>query len=257
MQMNPLIQTYTEKYIAKVTPLVQKAGKLLNLDTTKLEESKTQLSPFEDTLDRHHIVSHKTRSKEADVFRFLRTQVLQAMAKHNIKAVAITSPRYGDGKSTVATNLAISIAQDLKQTILLVDLDLRKPSLESYLELNAKQGLTNYLAGQAEVPDCLIRMPFERLSVFPAGDRIDESSETLGSPQMAKLAAELKQRYDDRVIIYDMPPLLDQDDPLVFLPHVDGVLLVTREGVTTVEEIKRCLDILESAKILGVVLNAG
>lgn len=253
MKMHP----YAEKYMVKVAPFVQKAGRLLNLDINKLEEEKRQLSPFEDTLDRHHIVSHKTRSKEADIFRFLRTQVLQTMEKHNIKTIAITSPRYGDGKTTIATNLAISIAQDLKQTVLLVDLDLRKPSLEGYLELNAKQGLTNYLAGQASVPDCLIRMPFERLSVFPAGDRLDESSETLGSPQMAKLAAELKQRYDDRVIIYDMPPLLDQDDPLVFLPHVDGVLLVTREGVTTVDEIKRSLNILESAKVLGVVLNGG
>lgn len=257
MQINTRIEKYTEKYIEKVTPFIQKASKLLKLDTTILEEEKKHLSPFEDTLDRHHIVSHKTRSKEADIFRFLRTQVLQAMDKHGIKTIAITSPRYGDGKTTIATNLAISIAQDLKQTVLLVDLDLRKPSLEGYLELNAKQGLTNYLAGQATVPDCLIRMPFERLSVFPAGDRIDESSETLGSPQMAKLAAELKQRYDDRMIIYDMPPLLDQDDPLVFLPHVDGVLLVTREGVTTVGEIKRSLDILESAKVLGVVLNEG
>jgi Mrp family chromosome partitioning ATPase len=123
--------------------------------------------------------------------------------------------------------------------------------------LKVIKGLTNYLAGQATVQDCLVRMPFERLNVFPAGDSIDESSETLGSPQMAKLADELRQRYDDRIIIYDMPPLLEQDDPLVFLPHVDGVILVAREGVTTVEEIKRSLDILESAKVLGVVLNKG
>lgn len=248
---------YAEKYMAKVAPLVQKVSKLLNLDTTKLEETKQNLSAFERTLDLNHIISHKTRSKDADVFRFLRTQILQAMSKHNLKTIAITSPRYGDGKTTIATNLAISIAQDLKQTILLIDLDLRKPSLESSLDLQAKKGLTNYLSGQAEVPDCLIRMPFERFSVFPAGERIDESSETLGSPQMAKLAAEMKARYDDRIIIYDMPPLLEQDDPLVFLPHVDGILLVAREGITTVEEIKRSLDILVSAKVLGVVLNAG
>lgn len=248
---------YVEKYLTKVTPYVQKASKLLDLDTAGLEAEKEQLSPFEGTLDEHHILSHRTRSKEADIFRFLRTQVLQAMAKHNLKTVAVTSPRYGDGKTTTATNLAISIAQDLKQTVLLVDLDLRKPSLASFLNLQGKRGLTNYLTGHATVPDCLVRMPFERLSVFPAGDRVDESSETLGSPQMAKLADELRKRYDDRMIIYDMPPLLEQDDPLVFLPHVDGVLLVAREGVTTVEEIKRSLDILESAKVLGVVLNEG
>jgi len=73
---------------------------------------------------------------------------------------------------------------------------------------------------------------------------------------MQKLAAELKERYDDRLIIYDMPPLLEQDDPLVFLPYVDTFLMVVREGVTTVDEIKRSLDILQSAKVIGVVLNA-
>ena len=73
---------------------------------------------------------------------------------------------------------------------------------------------------------------------------------------MKKLATELKTRYADRVIIYDMPPLLAQDDPLVFLPHVDAVLLVIKEGVTTTDEIKRCLDILSSAKVIGTVLNS-
>lgn len=247
---------YANQYTAKVTPLVEKASKALNLDTALLEAEKLALSEFEDKLDRHHIVSHRTRRKDADVFRFLRTQILQAMTKHGLKTVAISSPRYGDGKSTIATNLAVSIAQDLKQTVLLVDLDLRKPSLESYLELDVKFGLTDYLADKAKVADCLIRMPFERLSIFPAGKPIDASSETLGSPQMGKLADELKERYDDRLIIYDMPPLLEQDDPLVFLPHVDSVLLVTREGVTTTEEVKRSLDILASAKVIGVVLNA-
>lgn len=250
------MKKYADHYTTKVTPFVEKASKVLHLDTTQLETEKMALSEFEDKLDRHHIVSHRTKYKDADIFRFLRTQILQAMDKHDFKTVAISSPRYGDGKSTTAINLAVSIAQDLKQTALLVDLDLRKPSLEQYLGLDVKSGLTDYLSGHATVSDCLIRMPFERLSVFPAGKPIAASSETLGSPQMGKLAAELKQRYDDRLIIYDMPPLLEQDDPLVFLPHVDSFLLVVREGVTTAEEVKRCLDILASAKVIGVILNA-
>ncbi|MCB1721344.1 MAG: CpsD/CapB family tyrosine-protein kinase [Rhodospirillales bacterium] len=250
------MQEKIEKIEESPNLTVKKALALLRLDTASLKDEKAGLSAFETVLDYNRIVSHRTRSKDADIFRFLRTQILQSMNEHGFKTVAISSPRYGDGKTTIAANLAVSIAQDLKQTVLLVDLDLRKPSLAEYLELSPKAGLTDYLAGKADVKDCLIRMPFERINVFPAGRPVDRSSETLGSPQMQKLAAELKERYDDRLIIYDMPPLLEQDDPLVFLPHVDAFLLVIREGVTTVDEIKRSLDILKSAKVIGVVLNA-
>ena len=214
------------------------------------------LAVFKDTLDRNHIISHRLRSKEADTFRFLRTQILQTMNKHGLKTLAISSPRYSDGKSTIAANLCVSIAQDLKQTVLLVDVDLRSPSLDKFLGLDPDKGLTDFLVGRAKVEDCLIRTPFKRFSLFPAGTSIEQSSETLGSPQMEKLADELKDRYNDRMIIYDMPPLLEQDDPLVFLPHVDCFLLVVREGVTTTDEIKRSLDILEPANVIGVVLNS-
>ncbi len=237
-------------------PIVKKMIDFLGLDTSVFEREKVALSDFEAVLDHHHIVADRTRSKEADLFRFLRTQILQGMAKNQFKTIAISSPRYGDGKTTIAANLAVSIAQDLKQTVLLVDLDLRKPSLAEYLEIHPKVGLTDYLAERADVRDCLVHLPFERITVFPAGKPVDHSSETLGSPQMQKLASELKERYDDRLIIYDMPPLLEQDDPLVFLPHVDAFLMVVREGVTTVDEVKRSLDILQSAKVIGVVLNA-
>jgi capsular exopolysaccharide synthesis family protein len=236
-------------------------NKVLNKTESRSGQASTQveklaLAEFKEVLDSHHIISHKLRSKEADVFRFLRTQILQAMSKHGFKTLAISSPRYGDGKSTIAANLCVSIAQDLKQTVLLVDVDLRSPSLSEFLGVTPEKGLTDYLVGDAQVEDCLIRTPFNRFSLFPAGTAIEQSSETLGSPQMEKLADELKARYNDRLIVYDMPPLLEQDDPLVFLPHVDCFLLVVRVGVTTTDEIKRSLDILESAQVIGVALNS-
>lgn len=238
-------------------PLFRRVLSLLKLETKSLKDQKAKLSDFEGVLDTNHIVSHRTKSKEADVYRFLRTQILQKMKQNGYKTLAISSARYGDGKTTTAANLAVSISQDLKQTTLLVDLDLRKPSLSQYLEIEPQKGLTDYLAGTAEVKDCLVKLPFQRITVFPAGSAIDQSSETLGSPEMEKLATELKERYDDRMIIYDMPPLLQQDDPLVFLPHVDAFLLVIREGVTTIDEVKRSLDIMQSTNVIGIVLNDG
>jgi len=206
-------------------------------------------------LEQNRIFAHQDRNVNADLFRILRTQVLQAMAKYNFKTLAITSPNYGDGKTTMALNLCISIAQDLNQTVLLADLDLRKPCLHTYLGLTPASGLTDYLAGTCSIADSLLRLPFERMTILPAGKVLDRSSETLGSPQMVRLADELKTRYADRLVVYDMPPLLAQDDPLTFLPHIDAVLLVVRDGVTKTADIKRCLDILSEAKVIGIVLN--
>lgn len=218
-------------------------------------QTETGASKFEKKLSKNRVISHLTRNKAADQFRFLRTQILQTMHDNELQTLAISSPRYGDGKSTVAANLAVSIAQDLQQTVLLVDLDLRNPSIAEIFDIHPELGLTDYLSNKASVKDCLVRPPFERISIFPAGHAIDRSSESLGSPEMKRLAAELRERYDDRIIIYDLPPLLQQDDPLVFLPHVDCFVLTVREGVTTSEEVTRSLEILKSAKVLGIVLN--
>lgn len=213
------------------------------------------ISISEKQLDQARIVAHKSRSKEADIFRLLRTQVLQTMQREGFRSIAITSPNYGDGKTTIALNLAVSIAQDLKQTVLLADLDLRKPNLHTYLDVDAEKGLSDYLLRDTPIPECLVRLSFERLSILPAGPAIEKSSEVLGLPKMAALAHELKTRYPDRIIIYDMPPVLAQDDPLAFIPHVDCALMVAREGKTKTSEVTQCLDILSSAKIIGTVLN--
>lgn len=206
-------------------------------------------------LEQNRILAHHSKSTEADAFRMLRTQVLQIMAKSDLKTLAITSPRYGDGKTTIALNLAISIALDIKQTVLLVDLDLRKPSLNQYLGLQNKNGLIEHLIDNVPVSECLVRMPFDRLSILPAGQALDHSSEVLGSPKMAAFAHELKIRYHDRLVIYDMPPVLAQDDTIAFLPHVDATLLVVRDGVTKANDLKMCLERLANTNIIGTVLN--
>jgi capsular exopolysaccharide synthesis family protein len=218
-------------------------------------------SPFdaslvdEDQMERSRIFAHRTRCAEADVYRQLRTKVLQIMAASGAKTLAITSPDYGDGKTTVTLNLGISIALDLKQTVLLVDLDLRKPNMHEYLGVKPHAGLTDYLLNDTPLSDCFMRPPFERVNVLPAGSALDYSSELLGSPKMISLAHELKSRYPDRLVIYDMPPVLNQDDPIAFLPQIDAVLVVVRDGVTRTEDLKRCLQTLSGAKVIGTVLN--
>lgn len=232
-----------------------KEGRTTTPEQSALPEASAHVVLAEEVLEKNKIFAHKTQCASADRFRLLRTQVLQAMAKNGYKTLAITSPNYGDGKTTVALNLALSIAQDVKQTVLLVDLDLRKPATHTYLGLGIVRGLTDFLAGRADMSECLIRLPYQRMSLLPSGERLANSSEIIGSPQMARLAQEIRNRYADRIVIYDMPPLLAQDDPLAFVPHVDAVLLVAKDGVTQTAELKRSLGILEAFPVIGIVLN--
>ena len=213
----------------------------------------------EDHLERNHIIAYRTRDKEADIFRILRTKILQIMSQSGFKTLGITSPNYGDGKTTTALNLAVSIALDLKQTVLLVDADLRKPNIPEYLGLNTSSepvfGITDYFTNNIPITQCLIRPSFDRLTILPAGHALDHSSEVLGSPKIAALAQELKTRYADRLIIYDRPPTLAQDDPIAFLPNVDAVLLVVNQGVTSIDDVKQSMRALAGANVIGTVLN--
>lgn len=208
-------------------------------------------------LEQNRIVARQNRSTNADTFRMLRTKVLQAMTKNDMKTIAVTSPNYGDGKTTIAVNLALSLALDVKQTVLLVDLDLRHPSIHRYLNIDPKVGLSDYFVHNAPVPDCLVKPAIDRLVVLPIVRPLDNSSEMLGTPQMAQLAHELKTRYNDRIVIYDMPPLLAQDDTIAFLPHVDGVLLVVRDNVTAMDDVRHAMNVLGDANLIGTVLNNG
>ncbi len=229
------------------------------VSSTQNNQVVVPLSPLveveENYLEKNHIISYHTRSQEADIFRILRTQVLQTMSQSGLRTLGITSPRYGDGKTTIALNLAVSIAQDLKQTVLLVDVDLRKPNVTQYLGIEAPFGITDYCLNDKPISECIIRPSFERLSILPAGSALDNSSEVLGSPRMAHLAQELKSRYSDRLIIYDMPPVLTQDDPIAFLPNIDAFLLIIRNGITQISDIKNAMNLLSGANVIGTVLN--
>ncbi len=207
-------------------------------------------------MERHRIFAHHVRNPDADIYRILRTQVLHIMSAGGFRTLAITSPHYGDGKTTVAINLGISIALNLKNTVLLADLDLRKPDMHSYLGIAPRAGLTDYLLNDTPLHECFLRPPFERVNTLSAGTPLDSSSELLASPKMSALAQEMKHRYADRLIVYDMPPMLPQDDSLAFLPQVDAVLVVVRDGTTRVSDLKRCLNALSKANVIGTVLNA-
>src|SRR5260221_1609449 len=176
-------------------------------------------------LETNRVIAAKLDHPLTDVYRALRTQVLQALKQLNKSTLGITSTKHGEGKTLTAVNLAIAIAMDVNQTVLLVDADLRHPGVADCLGIKPSLGLSDCLTGKATISDCLINPSIDRLSVLPARSSSGNSAELLASPQMSQLTRELKNRYPDRLIIYDLPPVLTLGDTIGFLPSIETTLL--------------------------------
>lgn len=206
-------------------------------------------------LENNRIVALNKDDPMCWAFDSLRTQVLQKMDEHKWRTIAVISPTPEAGKSVVAINLAISIAQQPQKTAMLVDFDLRKPSIAQYLGIKHEKSMNDYLAGNAELSEIIVNPGIPRLTIVPTNKRVRQSSETLSSNSIQKLIVELKERYDSRIVIFDLPPILNADDALVLLPQVDCVLLVLGNGQHKESEIEETMRLLTKTNILGVVVN--
>lgn len=189
-------------------------------------------------------------------YKILRTQVEQRLTARGWNALAITSPGAAAGKTTTAINLSLALAQEMHRTVLLVDLDFRNPNVHRCFEFDIEYGLIDYLLDDIPVNEILINPGIERLVILPAGKTpVPNSSELLSSPKMIGLVDELKSRYPSRIIVFDLPPILWSDDMLAFSPYVDTTLLVIAEGLTTKEDLRRTMEIMQGNNVIGSVLN--
>jgi protein-tyrosine kinase len=225
-------------------------------DPQKIEYTQTRKVVLNaEHLRRERVIAATDDDKRTESYRQLRTQILRKLRENNWRTLAITSPNSQAGKSLTALNLAISLSLEVNQTVMLVDLDLRRASLVEKLGINAEFGLIDVLEGRAELNQALINPGFERLVLLPNRATAKSRSELLSSPQMGKLLSDIVNRYQDRFIIFDLPALLDDDDALVFAPYADAILLVVEDGVSKRSEIERCKQLLEGTQLLGTVLN--
>lgn len=225
-------------------------------DPEEITYSQTQVVlPSLKRLRENRVVADIKEHPQADLFRVLRTKVLQKLRKQEVKSIGITSPDKGSGKSMIAANLAVSLSMEKNHTVMLVDLDLRRPSLNEYFDFKMKKGLVDHLMEGDDLSGLLVNPGIEGLVLLPAGKPVPGSSELLSTPRMANLVKDITGRYADRVILFDLPPLLHLDDALAFLPQVQSTLLVVEEGVDTPAVVSQCLHLLESSKLLGTVLN--
>lgn len=257
------IKKALDKAQAERASLAGQAQPLSISDNTgaRIEDAPIQYSQTKiHKIDSKHLHSNRIVIDESNrigltAYKMLRTQVLQRMVAKGWNALAITSPGPGDGKTVTAINLAISLARELHHTVLLVDLDLRNPSIHKYFGIEPERGIGDYLLIGVPMGDVLINPGIERLVVLPGREPIENSSEILASPAMGNLVRELKTRYPARFVLFDLPPILSADDALSFAPFVDAFLLVIRDAKTTRQEIEHTMEILQGVPIIGTVLN--
>lgn len=204
-------------------------------------------------LDHHLVAALAPTSLAAEQYRSLRTRLKRAESGRALRTIAITSPNKGDGKSLTAANLALTMAQEFQQRVLLLDCDLRRPTVHRLFGLSDGPGLGDVLMNGAELDQALVALPEYHLTVLPAGLPPSRPAELLGSSAMRRVLDTLRARFD-RILI-DVPPVAPLADLHILAPMVDGLLMIVRAGVTPKPAIERALAGLDAAKVLGLVLN--
>ena len=245
-----------QKHVPNSTVSSFGANKHKSIVDQHIEYTKTRsvAMPVRELREKKIIVDQQNHI--SDAYRLLRTQILQRLNEKNWNTLAITSPGSGAGKSLTAINLAISLAREVDNTVLLVDANLRSPQVQNYFDVHTKHGLSDYLSKDVPLDEIMVHPEgVPRFVILPAGHAMSNSSEMLSSPKMQRLVEELKNRYPSRIVLFDLPPLLESSDSLAFIPTVDASLVVIEEGKTQESELRRAFELLQNNEVIGTVLN--
>jgi protein-tyrosine kinase len=207
-------------------------------------------------LKSNRIIAHEITNPLTRSYDMLRTQILQSMDAKNQKVVAVTSPTPACGKTVTATNLALSISRQTERSVLLVDLDLLRPRIGSYLGLKPEVGLKGVLERKSKLSDAVVcvRINNQRMMVLPTASIIG-SAELMTSRAMGMMFQDLRSEFASDLIIIDLPPMLATDDVITVLPQVDCVILVVAVGTSKLSDIEECNRHLQSSEVLRIVVN--
>jgi capsular exopolysaccharide synthesis family protein len=204
-------------------------------------------------VDHRLVAAVAPQSLAAEQYRSLRTRLTRSENGRAVRAIIVTSPNKGDGKTLTAANLALTMAQEFQQRVLLIDADLRRPSIHRLFGIAETPGLSDVLMGGAALEDALVTVRDHRLTLLPSGIIPMHPAELLGSSTMRRVLDTLRTRFD-RILI-DMPPVAPLADVAIASTMADGVLMIVRAGVTPKPAIERALSGLDVSKVLGLVLN--
>ncbi len=208
------------------------------------------------------LVPDTQRSRIKEEYRHIKRPLLMnvdgkgATISMHANLIAVTSARPGEGKTFTACNLALSIATERNRTVLLVDADVLRPSVTKVLGFEAEYGLVDFLIDdQLDLADVLVNTSIPSLTVLPTGSKHHLSAELLAGDNMRRLTAEMSQRYPDRIIIFDSPPLLATTEASILVSLMGQVVMVVEAERTPQSQVKEALAMLDPNQIVGFVLN--
>jgi len=215
------------------------------------EEKREKLGPPSKEADPVLIVP--PHSFGAEAFRKLKTQIF-LHSGNPLRSILVTSAAPREGKTLVAVNLAVAISKEIHSNVILVDGDLRRPSIRLEKSQGGK-GLSNYLSNGVPLSEILVNSEIEKLRIIQAGPATRKSSELIRSKKMGELLQSLKESGENTYIVIDSPPLIATADPTLLSKMVDGVILVVRAGYTSRESVQNAMKSIDRQKIIGVVFN--
>lgn len=233
------------------------------LQTEKRKEIKVSYSQTrqvqlnEKVLMDNRIVSSLKSEEIVAAYKVLRTRLLQKLKTNKWNSFGVTSARQGQGTTLSAINIAITLAQEHTHSVLLVDFNLRRPNICNTLGITPEFGIENYLFDDVSLDKILINPGMDKLVILPCKDPIEDASELMSTPRVTEMVEELRSRYPNRVVIFDLPPVIEGDEVISFCPYIDALLLVIKENGTKKDDIALMADMLKGVPILGSVLNQG
>lgn len=215
-----------------------------------------KIRPSPEKLRERRIITGDGGDENSQAYKVLRTRLWHQMRTNGWQSLGVTSANPGEGKSLTAINLAVNLAMmEIGRKVVLVDLDMRRPSLCGYLGIYPEYGISDYLVGGVPLHKVMIDIGIDRFILIPGTTSLVNASEVLSSPRMARLMQELRSAFPSRIIICDLPPMLAADDVLVLAPHMNAFLLVVEEGKTHAKDVTKVLELLKGANLAGTVLN--
>jgi capsular exopolysaccharide synthesis family protein len=245
------VTRYTQLPALSIIPAVSSGSSRLLLKAKNKRELQTTNGAA--SLSKQLMVL-EPRSSGAEAYRVLRTSILLSTAGQPPKRILFTSGQPSEGKTTTSANTAVSLAQ-LGASVLVIDCDMRRPSLHKIFGIDHTQGLSTYLSRNVDIDKLIQKLPVPNVSVLPSGAIPPNPAELISSERMREMLAMLSERYDH--ILIDSPPLINVTDPVILSTMVDGVILVVHGGKSTRDVVRRARHELTAvgAKVFGIVLN--
>lgn len=248
-----------EEAIAKATRLRFQKGLEVATHGPRVTE-KTPLRQDDFTsriVESPFIITTNGKSRAiSEEYKKLKSSIIKLTRGDQFRNVLmVTSALPGEGKSITSINLAITLSQEYDVSALLIDMDMRKPSISQYLNIRAEKGLSDCLIDGSDLSDAIVHTGIAKMSLLPAGRQVENPVELFSSHRMREIIEELRHRYPDRYVIIDSPPVLPIAETRILGHMVDGILLVVSEDLSSRKNIEETMTYLTGTHILGIVYN--